>query len=150
MRLHGKIGGCLAGIHSAISPTSDASTHYVREPVLRTGQDQIPEYQAILKLVDLARLEPTTISLWERVSAIELQVQNEWVRWIQTTKSGASIMNRTRNLFFTKELHCQLCYWGVELQMGLELITCSIPRNCTTSCAIAALKLVGGEWVEHS
>ena len=44
-----EIGGCLAGIHSAISPTSDASTHYVREPVLRTGQDQIPEYQAIWK-----------------------------------------------------------------------------------------------------
>ena len=42
-----EIGGCLAGIHSAVSPTSDASTHYVGEPVLRTGQDQIPEYQAI-------------------------------------------------------------------------------------------------------
>ena len=42
-----EIGGYLAGIYSAISPTSDASTHYVREPVLRTGQDHLPEYQAI-------------------------------------------------------------------------------------------------------
>ena len=35
------------GIYPTVSPTGDASTHLVREPVLRTGQDQIPEYQAI-------------------------------------------------------------------------------------------------------
>ena len=46
-----EIGGCLVGINPTVSPTGDASTHYVREPVLRTGQNQIPEYQAIGKLV---------------------------------------------------------------------------------------------------
>ena len=56
-----EIGGCLAGIYSAISPTSDASTHYVGEPVLRTGQDQIPEYQAIwIKMYERGGFEPPT------------------------------------------------------------------------------------------
>ena len=57
-----EIGGCLAGIHSAISPTSDASTHYVREPVLRTSQDQLPEYQAIWKLVEVSHKATRTIN----------------------------------------------------------------------------------------
>ena len=29
-----EIGGCIVGINSTVSPTSDASTHYVGEPVL--------------------------------------------------------------------------------------------------------------------
>ena len=42
-----EIGGCIVGINSTVSPTGDASTHNVREPVLRTGQDQLLAYQAI-------------------------------------------------------------------------------------------------------
>ena len=46
-----EIGGCIVGIYSTVSSTSDASTHYVKEPVLRTGQDHLPAYQAIWKNV---------------------------------------------------------------------------------------------------
>jgi len=47
------------GIHSTVSPTSDASTHYVREPVLRTSQDQLPAYQAIwMKMYERGGVEP--------------------------------------------------------------------------------------------
>ena len=55
-----EIGGCLVGINSTVSPTSDASTHYVREPVLRTSQDHLPEYQAIGKVHERGGFGPPT------------------------------------------------------------------------------------------
>ena len=53
-----EIGGCIVGINSTVSPTSDASTHYVGEPVLRTGQDHLPAYQAIWKMSERGGLKP--------------------------------------------------------------------------------------------
>ena len=55
-----EIGGCLVGIYSTVSPTSDASTHYVREPVLRTRQDHLPAYQAIGKVHERGGFGPPT------------------------------------------------------------------------------------------
>ena len=65
-----EIGGCLVGINPTVSPTGDASTHHVREPVLRTGQDQLPEYQAIWKLVVRAGVAPAMFPMWQIYSLL--------------------------------------------------------------------------------
>ena len=65
-----EIGGCIVGINPTVSPTGDASTHHVREPVLRTGQDQLLAYQAIWKLVVRAGVAPAMFLMWQIYSLL--------------------------------------------------------------------------------